>query len=322
MTASFLNPNNLTLADVLAHVEDDQTLGESRRRTLCLAVRQLGDLLGGDLSRLPARVPKLTGASAIPQSAQASVPAGTLRKIRLDSQAALRSAGIFPSLRAVSASPAWMRLHGLLNTDMKVGLSHFFRYCNATGTAPECVNDEVVDRFVGAIRADNQVARPNAVHRRTCYVWNKAADLIAGWPAARLSVPNYRKPPTNLRIAAFPLSFQYEVNEHLTWLGSKDVFAQHPAPRVYRPDSIRMRRDHIQFAASAFAKRGHPAHELTSLADLVEPWRVKEILRHYINQDTGEVRAIARHVAQSIVSIARDWLRDWSSPTELVHRYC
>lgn len=310
MTTSFLDANNLTLADVLARVEDDLTLPESRRRALCSAVRELAVLLGGDLSKLPARVPKLTGNAPMPQSVQAKVPAKTLRKIREDAQAALRSAGIFPSLRAVSAPPAWMRLNGLLpNTDMKNGLSHFIRYCNATGTAPECVDDGVVDRFVSAIRADNQVGRPNAVHRRTCYVWNKAVDLIAEWPAARLSVPSYRKPPTNLRVAAFPLSFQHEVNEHLAWLGSKDVFAQHPAPRVYRPESIRMRRDHIQFAASAFARRGHPPHELTSLADLVEPWRVKEILRHYINQDTGEVRVIARHIAQSIVSIARDWLR-------------
>ncbi len=60
MNASFLNPNNLTLADVLARVKDDQTLPEARRRALCSAVRELAVLLGGDLSKLSARVPKLT----------------------------------------------------------------------------------------------------------------------------------------------------------------------------------------------------------------------------------------------------------------------
>ena len=321
MTTSFLDPNNLTLADVLARVEDDQTLGDARRRALCTAVRQLGDLLGGDLSKLPARVPKLSGSLPMPQSVQASTPAKTLRRIREDAQAALRCAGIIRSLRAASASPAWKRLHGLLpNQDMKVGLSHFIRYCNATGIPPECVDDEVVDRFVSAIRADNQVARPNAVHRRTCYVWNKAVDLVAGWPATRLSLPSYRRPPTALPFTAFPASFQSEVKEHLAWLGSKDLFARFPAPIVYRPASIRMRRDLIQFAASAYVRRGHPVRDLQSLADLVEPYRVKEILRQYIDQDKGEVRVAARMIAQASVSIARDWLRlDESLLDELRH---
>lgn len=310
MTTSFPNPNNLTLADVLARVEDNQTLGDARRRALCTAVRQLGDLLGGDLSKLPARVPKLSGSSPIPQSAQSNIPAKTLRKIRVDAQAALLSVGVIQSMRAASASPTWKQLRGLLpNKGMRAGLSQFIRYCSATGIAPECVNDQVVDRFVAAIRADGSSAAPNRVHRHTCCLWNKATDNVEGWPATRLSVPNYRKLAKTLPFSSFPASFQSEVEEHLAWLSSKDLFAKYPAPRIYRPETVRMRRDNIRFAASAFVRRGHSVRELNSLADLVEPWRVKEFLRHYIDQDTGQVRVIARRIAQAVVSIARDWLR-------------
>ena len=208
----------------------------------------------------------------MPQSVQASVPPNTLRRIREDAQAGLRCAGIIRSLRAGAASPAWMRLNGFLpNTGMKHGLSHLIRYCNAAGIAPEFVNDEVVDRFVSVLRADEQVATPNMIHRRTCYVWNKAVDLIAGWPKNNLRVPSYRKAPLTLPITAFPLSFQHEVNEYLAWLGNTDAFAKRPAPRVYRPETVRMRRIHIQSAASAVARRGHPVRDLQSLADLIGP---------------------------------------------------
>ncbi len=94
--------------------------------------------------------------------------------------------------------------------------------------------------------------------------------------------------------------------------------ADHQPPRPCKPETIRHRRDTLLFAASAWVNKGHAVAELTSLRDMVEPHRVKEMLRHYFvrtDDDDGgantmrEPRVMAHMIAQVLLSVARHWLQ-------------
>jgi hypothetical protein len=189
---------------------------------------------------------------------------------------------------------------------MKSGLSRFISFCEANAIIPRTVSDAVSARFLAHLECDTLVPKPRDCHRRTCRLWNVAAETEPGWPALRLSVPDYRKPRRTLPISSFPLSFQEELARYLDHLRRGDVFSEEAAEKPLAPITVRHRATQLGLAVSALAISGRDPDSITSLAYLVYPDAFKAILRHYFKD--GEPTAFARDLAQSLVTLARRWV--------------
>ena len=302
----------ITLADVITALQADPSLAPTRRRDLCSAVRRVAGMLERDPARLPASLPEIRRALACVTPAQAGILTKTFQNIRSDLLAALRHVGAnrHPGTACPPLSPPWPALYERLPEQrLQNGLSRFFRFCSSMGIEPEQIDDGVMDQFMSFVREHTLARKPNDIHRRTCRIWNEATNCVPGWPQVVFSVPDYREPRTALPLSAFPAPFQAEVERYLDWLTNPDPFDEGRLRWPLKPGTITLRRKQIELAASARVKRGNPPEALSSLADLVQLETVKEILRHYLSRNEPVTPAFLNNLAQSLFSIAKDWVR-------------
>jgi len=317
---NILNPDpnpfigDITLADVVERLAADEGLTPERRRDLLSAVRRVGALLDRPLSALPAHLADLKPGLEGINPARAGITEKTWQNLRSNLLVALRHLGFArsPALHQAPLTAAWQELRDKLHRGSKFGhLNRFLRFCSAQGIAPGDVEDRTVDMFVEALRIGTFKTKKQIrdLHRRTTGLWNEAADIIDEWPPTRLSVPDHRKPPASLPLSAFPPSFGEDVERHLKWLAGEDLFAEHPPPKACRAGTIRLRRQHIVLAASAYVHRGHDPSDLRSLADLVAVQGVKEVMRDYIDKKDSEISQFTRNLCKALILIARHDIR-------------
>jgi hypothetical protein len=95
-------------------------------------------------------------------------------------------------------SPEWRELlERLQGRRPHIGLSRFARYASQQRVAPGAVNDQVIDRFIAAVREDSLHRQPNALPRQVTLVWNQAAK-DPGVGLQRVTVPSFRGPPKRI----------------------------------------------------------------------------------------------------------------------------
>ncbi len=298
-----------TLADVLGDLDRDTGLSPTRRRDLRSAIRRFCDLVGRDPAGVSASIGEIRSAINSLTAVKAGISTKTWQNLRANLLAALHHDAASAPRRAPLAA-AWQDLYGRLpDRRMANGLSRFLRFCSAGGIAPDAVDDAVVRDFVAWLGEATFVRKPRELHRRTCRLWNQAADSISGWPQPRLTVPDYREPRATIPLAEMPLPFQRDVERHLNWLANPDPFDDERPRRALKPRTLKLRRDQIELAASALLHRGHDRERIRSLEDLVAVESVKEILRHYLAQNEPRSPAFLNSFAQALFSIAQEWVQ-------------
>jgi integrase len=298
----------LSLADVVLALQGCNGLSDDRRRDLISAVRRTAALLDAPAEQVPAVLAALRPRLSRILPAAHGIKRKTWHNLRSNFVTAIKattqSTGVSPP-----PSPAWARLRRLLpDKRMQNGLTRFLTFCDRAGIQPTDVTDDIADRFVQELVAGTLVADPQDLHRRTCRLWNEAANL-PGWPAIHLAVPNYRKPATTIALSALPDSFQDDLRRHLDWLSGGDLLADEPPPTICKPRTIELRRKHLMLAASALIARGHPLDLIARLADLVTLANFKTILRHYLPQQGQPVSVFARGLATGLLAVAQHWVR-------------
>lgn len=298
-----------SLAEVLADLDRDESLSPTRRRDLRSAIRRFCVLCDRDPARVPASITEIRGAINGLTAGKAGLSTKTCQNLRANLLAALRL-GVTTAPRRTPLAPAWQDLYDRLpNKRMTSGLSRFLRFCSAGGIAPEAVDDPVVQDFVAWLGEATFVRKPRDLHRRTCRLWNEAANSISGWPQRRLTLPDYREPRTTIPLSEMPLPFQRDVERYLDWLAKPDPFDDERPRRALKPRTLKLRRNQIGLAASALLHRGHDRERLRSLEDLVAVESVKEILRHYLTQNEPRSPAFLNNFAQTLFSIAKEWVQ-------------
>ena len=298
-----------SLADLLADLDRDESLSPTRCRDLRSAVHRFCALVERDPARVPASIAEIRGAINGLTAGRAGMSIKTCQNLRANLLAALRHGATTAPSRALLA-PAWQDLYDRLpNKRMTSGLSRFLRFCSAGGIAPEAVDDPVVQDFVAWLGEATFVRKPRELHRRTCRLWNEAANSISGWPQRRLTLPDYREPRTTIPLSEMPLPFQRDVERYLDWLAKPDPFDDERPRRALKPRTLKLRRNQIELAASALLHRGHDRERLRSLEDLVAVESVKEILRHYLTQNEPRSPAFLNNFAQTLFSIAKEWVQ-------------
>lgn len=302
--------DQLTLAGVLARLADDSSLSAIRRRDLCSAIRRLCALIERDPHTVSANVADLKAAVSRVHPVQAGISVKTWQNIKANALAGLRHANAVSSFGPTGAklSKRWQDfIHQLPEKRQKNGLSRFIRFCSAQQIVPEDVSDEVVDGFMKFVRVATFIEKPNDMHRRTTRLWNEAVTSMPNLPFKHVTVPDYRTPRRSIPLDQLPVSFQKDVEVHLAWMEDKDLLADHRARHACKPSTIRLRRNHIELAASAYIQRDHPAASLQSLASLVDVNAFTEVLRYYLEHNNRPTQFM-RDLAKALILIAKDWV--------------
>jgi hypothetical protein len=190
-----------TLADVIARHEEDASLTPKRRRDLKSAVLRMSEITGVDPRITPASLRFMRPRINAVRPAKYHLTPKTWSNLRSNFRAAVVRAAPRQQRRP---DAEWLQLRTSLPTGrMKKGLSRFIGFCELNSIPPTAVSDTVSDRFRAHLEADTNVPSPPDRHRLTCRLWNKAADIVPGWPIIRLTVPDHRRPRRNVPISAF-----------------------------------------------------------------------------------------------------------------------
>lgn len=131
---------------------------------------------------------------------------------------------------------------------------------------------------------------------------------MPGWPSIRLKVPDSRRQRQSIPIDSFPPPLRQEFAAYIESLRVTDLFAEEAAQKALAPSTVQQRAAELGLALSALVASGRDAAGITSLAMLVEPEAFKTIVRHYLKED-GTARPFARNIAQTLVTLARRWVR-------------
>jgi hypothetical protein len=313
-----LPPANL--ATLLAAVESQSVLSESRRRDLRSAVNRVAQLLGN----APAAIPLAMGAIRDGLGAVNPIAVGMTPKrfanIRSDFVAAVKASGLAPvKIESKAAlSPEWRQLFARLSgRRANLGLSRLGHYASAKGIPPGGINDEIIDGLMAAVREGSLHQNPKALHRQVTLIWNEAArDPELGLNA--VTVPSFRGPPKRVDLSLLPNAFVADRDNYLSWCAVTDPFAVDARSRPLAARTLKLSRDQIHAAVTALVKSGTPPEGIRSLADLVTVSSFKSILRQRLAGAGGDQKSFNFYLARALVRIAQEWVKvDSSALAEL-----
>ena len=226
MTAN--QPPN-TLADALAILQADTTLGANRRRDICSAPRRIAAMIGKPLDRLPAELSQLRPLLNGIRPAAHGISPKTLANLRSNFMAAVRHAGVVEA-RPQTLTPAWQALHTALPTPrLRHGLSRFSRWCAQQDLLPSTLDSEAFEDFRDWLAANALVKDPHRFARHVGTLWNETAKVLPNHGLPTIVPP---APPSNrvrrLPLAAFPESFRADLEAYLAageWHGKAGGYA-------------------------------------------------------------------------------------------------
>ena len=308
------------LATLLAALEGQSNLSESRRRDLRSAVKRVAHLLG----HAPAAIPLAMGTIGDGLRNVNPIAIGMTPKrfanIRSDFVAAVKASGLAPvKIESKAAlSPEWRQLFARLSgRRANLGLSRLGHYASAKGIQPEGVNDEIIDGLMAAVREGSLHRNPKALHRQVTLIWNEAArDPELGLNP--VTVPSFRGPPKRVDLSLLPSSFVEDRDSYLSWCAVTDPFAVDARSRPLAARTLKLSRDQIHAAVTALVKSGTKPEGIRSLADLVTASNFKSILRQRLADAGGQQKSFNFYLARALVRIAREWIKvDASALAEL-----
>jgi integrase len=306
------NPTVLTLADVIARLEQDPSLSPKRQRDLKSAVLRISEMTGVDPRITPSSLRFMRPHINAVRPAKYDLTPKTWSNLRAN----FRAAVVQPAPRRPRQPDAeWGKLPSALpNKRMKTGLSRIIGFCQKHAIPPTAMSDAVSDRFRAHLEDDRNVPSPHDCHRLTCRLWNQAAENVPGWPAIHLTPPNCRRQRESVPISSFPAELQEQFACYIDSLSRGDIFAEDVSRKILRSSTIRQRAVELILALSALVASGRDPASITSLDCLVEPDAFVKILRRYLKDD-GKPRPFAFNIGHTLIGLAR---RRWGAdPTAL-----
>lgn len=250
---AYLPPGMLTLADAIDQIGDNQHLAPTRRRDLRSALIAMAKAVGRPPEQIPASHRWLRDRLADFHPQHLNITAKRWSNIKSDVSFAFRHLGLVDAERPHLAAfqPEWQSLWDRIDDDrLRWNLSRLFHFCSAVSVDPDAVSDAVMDRFRFSLIEESFVRDPDRIVKNAIHLWNKAVDTVPGWPRQRLTKSNDRKDYA-LSYAAFPASFQADVDRFIERVSGADLMAEDGPPRPFAPDTIRHRQAQIRrFAMS------------------------------------------------------------------------
>ena len=310
------NPNPFSadtapsMADILERLNAVGNLPDRVRDDLKSAIRSFCRLIGRHPEEVPAHPNYLRQHLKRIRPARFGISKGRWSNIKSLLRRALRVCGcaVMPGRYTAPLTPDWEFLYQQLNNKtLECGLTKFMHFCTAQGIEPDEVQAESFELFKDALEQEGLIKDPRSVHQHACRCWNKAVDIVEGWPKIRVEVPSYRETYT-LDWPAFPSSLRQDTQGWLDRLAGLDLVDPIPFKPV-KPSTLERREFQIRQLASALVERGHTVASIQTLADLVNVDMAKDALRFFIDRADGKTTSQIGDLAAVIKSIAEHWVK-------------
>ena len=294
-----------TLADVIDHLTQNNTLPVRRKRDLISACNNVARFLGRPPNDLPADVPALRDLIASLHHVQAGTTKKRLSNIRADLAAALEVPGIIPPTdRASVPSPAWQAFLGrATKKHHAIFLSRFARYCTYHQIDPDAVTDGIVAEFRTWLDLRILTNDPMKIVKNTVTAFNaiiKRANLDMPLLTTALS-PRYLA----RRLDTYPETLADDIERYLERLRKPDLFSDDGPRRALRPMSLRNTEAHIRQTLDAAVEAGYEPSHFRSLADLIDINVIRAAIEHMIARRDGKMPSALSNILATLLAIAR-----------------
>jgi integrase len=203
--------------------------------------------------------------------------------------------------------PEWEAFTATLPFSRTIRLVPLLRFLSARGRRPADVSRADLDAYRDAIMSDRLRKDPEKSWDRLVWVWSWCLRNVSGWPAIVVERPTKRVTYL-LPWSVFPPSFKDDVDRFLLRLSGQDLSEDGP-PRPARPATLEKRSYQLRVAASALVHRGHDAHAVRSIADLLSLERYQDILRFFLDRDSGRSPHQAAEMAAFLKDTAKHWVK-------------
>jgi hypothetical protein len=297
-----------SMADVLKAIDAAPDLSASKKthwscsvRQICIGIGRPPESIAGRWSGLNAAVQRL-------HHAHLGCNPKTLSNHKANVKACLAwfaGAKNLPK-HGVVLSPTWATLRAKIPDEFhRDRLSGLIRFASAKTVEPREVNEEALDEYMKYRAATTALAADDAARRRIARAWNTCVNDIAGWPRQRLSEPPV-KSLAKVPWESFAEKLRQQIETYLE--GFKKVRRGIRGKRI-RPSkqiTIDTRRRELQAFARMSVKQGYPTASLESLADLLDPDLVEEVLNAYWEDSGEEPQKWTIDLAWKLLSVARE----------------
>jgi integrase len=297
-----------SMADVLKAIEAASDLSSSKKTHWSCSVRQICIGIGRPPESVAGRWSAVNAAIQRLHHAHLGCNPKTLSNHKANVKACLAwfaGAKNLPE-HGMTLSPAWVTLRAKLPDRFRRNrLSGLIRFASAKAIEPSEVNEETLDEYMKYRAVTTALAANDAARRRIARTWNACVDDIAGWPRQRLGEPPV-KSLTKAPWESFAERLRQQIESYLD--GFKKVRRGIRGKRI-RPSkqvTIDTRRRELQAFARMAVKSGYPTVSLESLADLLDPDLVEEVLNAYWEESGEEPRKWTIDLAWKLLSVARE----------------
>jgi hypothetical protein len=284
--------------DVVLLLEADQTLTPTGRRDMISALRSMARMIKRPLDQTPANTDWLRQRLNQLHPTQIGISAKRFSNIKSAALAALRRTGAKTKRRdwLDPMSPDWSTLFEAVPNKLdRYKLSRLFRWATTEGLAPRHLNDAAIADFTEMLVSETFVKDPHKIVRQAVNLWNKMSGAIPGWPQSELARPLKRAPWT-FPLAAFPESFQADVDRWCARLTLDDLFAEDAPIRPCRPATIKHRRMQNFKRAIGFIRKRNGDKSTEALFGLATG--LKAIARHHVKVDETHLNQLKRICAR------------------------
>ncbi len=284
-------PSFPTAAEILLQVDTWTDLSSRRRADFKVVLNLLARIHRSTLESI--RLDPVELSKTVLQASPASlgIQPSSLTGYQSSLRAILRRLDLIdmPRRQTTPLSPAWSVLRDALPDQfLSIRLQAFVAYCSDHGVAPEDVCDDTIQDYLTLLRTRRMNGQPSMIVAQVVKAWARAQREVPAWPRTELHRPALSK-RFAAPLSAYPDSFQREVEAFEASLrrdNTASLYDDDAPPRQLSAATVKLRLSCIRYAAAALVAQGTPMTEITSLRDLVQLHRVKQIIDwHYRRAD-------------------------------------
>jgi integrase len=202
-------------------------------------------------------------------------------------------------------TPAWAALRDNIDDHgRKARLSGLMRYCSGRGIEPEAVGEAALDDYFAYRKQTTALATNIAARRSVARAWNMCAEYDSNWPRQTLIEPPLQA-AEGPAWEAFPEGLRRDVEEYLAGLQKIRKGSSGKRYRPCSPKTIKTRRAELVAFARKAVEVGTSIGNLISLAALVHPLVVEQVIDAYWRENGKEPKIYTIELASKMLALAR-----------------
>lgn len=310
---AFLPVGTPMVSEVMAQVAEDPDLSHERRRDIQSGLRRVAKALGRPPEEVPAYAPWLQKRLMGFAPASVGLTPKSWSNALSDARAGLVRFGLVERRfsRRDDLSPEWRHLWTVVRGSGDLSLmplSSFVYFLNRIGVGPAGVSEADTLAYRDAMVLNSISKSPEVAYRAAVNMWNLAARRIPQWPRQTFALPS-RKKTIKFDLAAFPKSFQADLERYVASLEHPDPLDALALTAPLRPASVRTYRTTLLRFASVLVRAEVPIMAIKTLADLVTAEHAELGLRWLLTQTkNAKTRGIAE-MAGLLRNVAKRYVR-------------